>query len=238
MGDEAVAISARSLNTVALHSVLAGLCPLIPLPFIDDMIVASIHRRMVGQLADNEGVALTGFSRKLLSESNQGSLLKAALKGAVAYGVKKLVRKLVYVLSLKSCADVATAVFLEGWLFARALEAGYVDKTMLRHQNPYDLRRIRGALLAASSRIDPSATRWLFTSLFEATSVSLDRAVGELTSLWRSRGPGDEGIDVERAASQPGVEPLIDALKTSVTEHWQHGPLLDEALAQAFAELS
>ena len=122
MDEQRTNVSDAALRTIASHCAVAGLCPLIPIPFVDDLIVERIHRRMNASLCEQHGIKLLPLSSKLLAES-ESDLLNGALKGLLMWPIKKLLRKMLIVLAIKNCVDVATEVFHEGWLLARALEA-------------------------------------------------------------------------------------------------------------------
>ena len=54
-------------RAVVWDSLLGGLCPLLPIPFLDDLILARMRRRMVEHLATRWQIALTPPQLALLS---------------------------------------------------------------------------------------------------------------------------------------------------------------------------
>ena len=188
MESEKTNISDEALRTVASHCVVAGLCPLIPIPFVDDLIVDRIQRRMNAALCKAHEIELLPLSAKLLSES-ESDLLNGALKGMLMWPIKKLLRKILIVFALKNCVDVATEVFHEGWLMARALEEGYVNLDELRRNKPSALRALRGAIVMAREEIDPDLTRQVMRSAFDMSGEVLSDMVAAMRKAMTSSRP-------------------------------------------------
>lgn len=220
-----VQISDAALKSVAIHSALAGLCPLIPVPFVDDLIIERIHRRLNRELFELNGLTLSDGNAKTLAES-PSKLMAAALKKIIFWPIKKLITKVVYFLAIKSCADVAASIFHEGWLLARALEAGYVPQELLQRGDPPTIKRLRAVIIRAREAVDMSPTQAVMRSAF-----GVGREVfGEVLSALRKTLLTSKSEGERLSAAKEDVGGITDRIVDEVRRHWSHGAALDEAL--------
>src|SRR5688572_9023886 len=101
-----------SMSRVAFHSVAAGLTPLIPVPFLDDYALKQVRENMVRALLKERGLPAPDKAVGVLAGSHvQGSIgghLMSFLKGLVLLPVKKMFRKVFFVLWVKDCVDMAS----------------------------------------------------------------------------------------------------------------------------------
>jgi hypothetical protein len=112
---------------VTFHSVLAGLCPLIPVPFLDDRVLAAVRRKMVRDLAAERGVALDAERVDVLAgigRERRGCLGTAAW---IAFSLTvrllgKVFRKVLIVFAVKESVDTASRTFHEGYLLHLAFQ--------------------------------------------------------------------------------------------------------------------
>ena len=222
-------VSDAALRTIASHCAVAGLCPLIPIPFVDELIVERIHRSMNASLCEQHDIKLLALSSKLLAES-ESDLLNGALKGLLMWPLKKLLRKMLFVLAIKNCVDVATEVFHEGWLLARALEEGYADLEEMKKNKPSTLRTLRHAIVMAREEIDPDMTRQVMRSAFEMSSEVFTDLVSSVRKAMTGAGDGEK-LDAAAKSAAPLTARLEDALR----EQWSRGEALDAALRDAIA---
>ncbi len=117
------------LRTVVFYSVLAGACPLIPVPFLDDLVLKQVLRRMVRSLTRAAGLKLRTRRVATLAGTRRpfralGCLLGLVLAGAVKIIVKlitRIFRKILFVLTLKDVTDTASRAFHMGYLLSTAL---------------------------------------------------------------------------------------------------------------------
>jgi hypothetical protein len=225
--DARVGISARALHHVAGFSAVAGLCPLIPVPFLDDVLIQRVHVRLYQKLSEQHEFYLAIDDAKLLA-ARESDLLKGALLNVVLWPAKKILRKLIYVLAVKSCADVAAAVFHEGWLMARVLEQGYVSRDALARGDQPTVRRLHDAIVAARDEVDPSVTRQVMRTAFGVGS----EVVGPLVDAMRGVVQRDGG-DAELDAAERDAAPISERIEHEIRRHWDVGPALDAALRQA-----
>lgn len=223
-------ISSTARNLVAAHCAVAGLCPLIPIPFVDDMIIKRIHWRMNTKLAQLHDIHLTRRSNRVLT-TRESSLLSGALKSMVMWPVKKILKKIVFVFAIKSCADVATALFHEGWLMARALEQGYVDREKLKKNDIEEIKKLRDGIVEARDAVDPDVTKQAMRSAFGVSSHIFGSLLESIKGALQTSGTEESKI----AAAREKAQPITARIERELDEHWSTGPALDEALRKALS---
>ncbi len=224
---EKVEISDAATRKIAAHCAMAGLCPLIPIPFVDDMIIKRIHRRLVRELFEQHELRLSPEGAKTLT-SRESRFLAGALKSIVFWPIKKILRKVVYVLAIKSCADVAAAMFHEGWLMARALECRYVPLDELSHENETALQALRAGIIAARDSVDPSVTRDAMRSAFDVGGELFGSLIDGV------RGALGSGSEEERLkGAEREAAPIARRIQASMSSTWSKGADLDAALRGA-----
>lgn len=204
-------ISPRALRIVASHSALAGLCPLIPLPYVDDVLIRRITRHMYRDLFAAHDLTVTPADEKALL-ATPSRWLRSAATSVALFPVRKLVRKLVYVLAIKDCGDVASSVFHDGWLLAHLLEHPPQHDTLT--DTAY-LKKVRKAMLQTYTDIDPAPLRRALTGAYRAAKIGAEEAAR------RIKGGKPETNDV-----------LTRKLRAAVNSQW---PYLD-SLAQQFRQ--
>ncbi|MEZ4461219.1 MAG: hypothetical protein R3E66_16170 [bacterium] len=216
------------MTAIASHSALAGLCPLIPIPFVDDFIIVRIHRRLCRVLLKQHAIELSDAGARTLTHS-PSNLLGGIVRKLVFWPIKKLITKLVYVLAVKSCADVAATVFNEGWLLARAIEQEYVPMDLVQRGDYSTLRDLRNAILKAREAVDPSPTQAVMRSAF---SVGRGVFAATLSSLRGVLGGTDKN-DERLEAAEKEVAPITQRIQEEIVSHWLSGPVLDAELRKA-----
>ncbi len=217
------AISGDALATVAGYSALAGLCPLIPIPFVDDFIIERIHRRLCWVLFNQHGSQLSDAGAKALSNS-PSNLFGGVFRTLIFWPIKKLITKLVYVLAVKSCADVASTVFNEGWLLARALEQKYVPVDL----DVAALESLRTAIIKAREAVDPSPTQAAMRSAFGVGQEVFSATLSSVRKVLKGAAK-DDRLD----AAEQEVAPIAHRIQAEILKHWNSGPQLDAELKKA-----
>jgi hypothetical protein len=108
---------------------LAGLTPLLPLPFVDLIFEATFRRRMPGAIA-------AAHDRPIAEEARQrfgrglGKLLSlegclAVPLGIVRYIIKKLWRKVIYVFAIADATSLLSAYWHRAYLLDHLIRAGH-----------------------------------------------------------------------------------------------------------------
>jgi len=110
-------------RAVVWDSLLGALCLLLPIPLVDDMLLARMRRRMVERVAARWQVTLSPAQLALLAGGGRRSLGRFLLKAAI-YPVKELLRKVLYFLAIKDAVDTFSLLFHQGYLLHAALSRG------------------------------------------------------------------------------------------------------------------
>jgi uncharacterized protein (DUF697 family) len=117
-------------HAVSFHAVLAALCPLVPVPLVDTLLLQQVRKSMTRSLALDLGVALSEPQVAVLAgavdlDPGRGCLVGCfAASGKLGLAVlKQLVTKLVIFFTFKEGVENAAEVFYEGVLLQHALTA-------------------------------------------------------------------------------------------------------------------
>ncbi len=209
-GGDPRAAPAGWFRRVTFYSLLSALPPLIPVPYLDDRILAMVRRSMVGALLRDQQVVATSRQVRWLSEG-EGQRRGCAgrvlwlLRAATIKLVSRVVRKLVVFLTFKQCADEASKSFHLGYLLHYSLRDGQVRSALMapsdsagseHSQEPWELR-FHGAMSAALAGIDHRPIEQLFKRSFRGSRRLLLRASRTLRrkggarqasdSMWRDQ---------------------------------------------------
>lgn len=109
-------------QTLILYSTLTGLCKLIPIPFVDDIVQGYVARRMVRVLLAEHGIVADTTALERLTRERTGCPL-GCLYTLVWYPIKKIFRKILFFLAFKDFADEASRWFHRGYLVQYAAQA-------------------------------------------------------------------------------------------------------------------
>ena len=228
---------------VLRYAVLAGLCPLLPIPFLDNVLVGMFRSRMIrGQVRD-AGLEPDPLQADLLAFEPQPIRLLGCLLGLIWMVVKKIFRKLVYIFAVKDCVDTTSMVMHHGWLFQYALDQGILDQGTFTDGNEA-IRRVRDAVRTATDRVDPRPVNKAVRQVFLGSRTLVKgaaRAVGQILRGGGARRRDAEGT--ERAVSdletrQVGeVERILDELVAVLRGNVGYREHLQKEFHKAFEEL-
>lgn len=163
---------------LTFFSVLGGLCPLIPVPFVDDWALAQVQRRMLWEVARKEGVTLTPEGTKILSgdeDSGWPGCLGAVgwvFREVVGAILGKLFRTVFYFLTIRRSVLRSAETLHLGYLFDHALRREKVPVVTAE-----GARSIRQAVLATLKEVDAQPVyRTLFRDFRRSLSLLLQGA--------------------------------------------------------------
>lgn len=142
----------ESFRRLTFYSVLGGLCPLIPVPFVDDWALAQVQRRMLREVARARGAALAPEAVKILAGSDDrgaGCLGWSvwAVREVVGAILGKLFRTVFFFLTIRRSVRRSSETLHLGYLFDHALEQG-------RAVTVDEARVLRAAVLATLKEVD------------------------------------------------------------------------------------
>lgn len=208
-------MSPRTSRLVAGHAALAGLCPLLPVPFLDELAIRRVARRMHRALFEAHGLELSPRAAKLLTA--QAGWFRGAASSALLLPIKRLVRKAAVVLAIKDCADVATVVYHDGWLIGRVLaDSREIAGPGRSITDPRVLRRVRKAMLRTYRDIDPAPLRRALVGAFLGTRVGAKHAVQAIRRLLRGK---NQPLDPD---TRDEVEDLSTRMRAAAMDQWQY----------------
>ena len=147
---------------LTFFSVLGGLCPLIPVPFVDDWALGQVQRRMVWEVARNAGVTLTSQERKILAGGNEGGW--PGCLGSIVWALREgtrailgwLFRTVFYFLTIRRSVRRSSETLHLGYLFDHSLRMG--SALFPTSSTPEERAgMIRAAALKALGQIDDRA---------------------------------------------------------------------------------
>lgn len=204
------------LRPVLFYSLLAGLCPLLPVPFLDDVLVGWIRRMMVTELFETYGIKPTSQHRKTLTARKTNRLV-GCLKMVIVYPVKKIFRKVFYFLAIKEAVDVASSVLHEGFLIRAAIVGGQLSACETE-----SLERVRDAIAATLDDVDTSPITGAIRRVFRGSRVLVNEVKGQLGSsvseVKMGATPSTEaGAAIDSLREEdPAVSTLLERLTSAV----------------------
>lgn len=220
---------------VTFHSLLAGLCPIIPVPFLDDRVLASVRRKMVRELAAERRVRLDPARTDVLAGTvgtRRGCLgtVTWLLFSLTVRLLGKLFRKVLILFAVKESVDTASRVFHEGYLIHLGLEwapawDGVEGREALDEGRALALR---AAVEATVAEVDPRPLEQALRRVFRSSRRVLRQGARLLTRS--SAGAAARARGEEAAGSGPG--PRIPEAE----ERRLLGALLDRLTAELWEE--
>ena len=215
------------LRELVVYSLLAGACPFIPVPLLDDWVLDRVRRRLVTRLAVDVGYSPPPPALGVLADRDptdwrpealaRGCLRKIFVTPFVfVYKriLRKLLRKILFVLAIKDAVDEFSTTFHHGWLMRHAFASGHRPTTSVE---TWTLRR---HVDAVRDEIDPRPVESTVRSAFRHSRRVLRKAariVAKLGRRFRRRGGSEGAADdgwVDEAAQQAEAEAggLVDEL--------------------------
>jgi hypothetical protein len=224
----------RAPRSLPTYAVLTGLTPLIPLPYIDDLVKAYFRRRLVRTLAQEHRVALSNEAVRALADESNFGCLAGCLVAAFVYPLKKIFRKIFFFLEWKRAVDTASRTYYTGFLLHHAFASGAVAPA-----GPHAPEHVRSALESVLRQIGTGLVERAVRETFKKSSGTLKDAARVIQSALRGRGGrpsadevGDvlESIDAEEKRRVEGVAGRLgDALDKIPAAHFEYVRALFDA---------
>ncbi|RKH65762.1 hypothetical protein [Corallococcus aberystwythensis] len=166
-----------SLARVAFHAVAAGLTPLIPVPFLDDYALRQVREQAVRDQFKEKGLKAPDKAVAVLAGSydarSVGGRLVSYLKTVALFPVRKVFRKVFFVLWVKDCVDLTSVCLHHGYLLRHALERGDLDAASLQGDTP---RKVQAAIIAACGEMDARPINQALRRIFRSSRVLMAEA--------------------------------------------------------------
>lgn len=100
---------------IRLHTILIGVSPLIPIPFLDELIVFYLRRHLVSEIAKKHNRNLSRAEIRQLADE-QGNGCMGAFTFIIILPIKEIFRELFFWLEWKRGIDLATQAYYFGYL--------------------------------------------------------------------------------------------------------------------------
>jgi len=197
---------------IRLHTILIGASPLIPVPFLDELVAFYLRRHLVSEIAKRHNQILSRDEVNQLANEVGGGCL-SALSFIIILPVKELFREIFFWLEWKRGVDLATQTYYFGYLlndiFGRAdfrsRNTGIYRQAIHESLLGFQTERLRDVVKQAffsSKTVVREVRHWLFQfakyylKLILALPVRLGR---QLVSRFRGRRIGEAVEPVEYA---------------------------------------
>lgn len=206
----------RWFRRVTFYGLLSGLCPLIPIPLVDDRALDWVRQRMVAEQLRYHGLEPSTADVRVLAGSDEGQGLRGCLKGCFLWPVvrltyivlRKIFRKVLILLTLNESVERFSESFHQGYLLHRALAAGSLDLEAVPG-SPRSPQAVRAAILATLDDIDPRPVRQLIQRTLRGSRGLMLRASRLLGRIVRRRPPAVDDSAGPRVATA-GPEPQTE----------------------------
>jgi uncharacterized protein (DUF697 family) len=176
-----------ALRRVLAYGVLAGLCPLIPIPFIDDVIIGKLRNRMIRGQLDVAGLEPGPRQVNLITYIEPEIKLLGCLFGVAWMVIKKIFRKVIFLFALKDCVDHASRMVHHGWLVQYALTTGTLGQHTFEAGNDA-IKLVRDSVLHASDHLDTRPFNQALKRIFRGSGALMRSSAGALGRMLTAGG--------------------------------------------------
>lgn len=203
-----------AFRQATFYGVMGGLCPLIPVPFLDDWVLSGVRKRMVRDLAGRKGLDLSDAQVDMLAGVGERRRFPGCFaavgwvfRKVILKLVRKVFRKVVYVLAIREGLHVATDVFHEGYLLLEAFDRRDAAGDL-------DAGRVRAAVRATVAELDLQPTRRTIRRAAGGSRDLFVKGAGALTRIFRSRDASrtDEAVETQEKLLGGFVDRLAASL--------------------------
>lgn len=170
-----------AFRQLTFHAVLGGLCPLVPIPFLDDWLLGRVKRWMVADLDKSLGTGLDPEAKVVLAGGRDPWGVPGCVAGCVWVVQKvvfklliKIYRKVLYFLAIRDGLNAATEVFHEGYLAAYGLRRSPPPPD--REEQREHVRWLRGVTIEVIEEMDLRPVRDVLRRTFRGSWRLLIRA--------------------------------------------------------------
>lgn len=213
------ATESSNQRTIVTYSVLAGLTPLIPVPFVDDLAKAYFKRRMVRLMAKDRGQTLSVEDIKTLADDKDSGCLIGCLTAVTIYPLKKIFRKIFFFLEWKRAIDTVSHTYYQGYLVDYALGENWLMPT-----RPIPAERVRSSIDSVLRQVNTSLIERAVVETFRQSKSALKSAAGLLKRALGGLSRKTSEEQVERAIEsieqqeEREVEGIVSQLMQSIQQ--------------------
>lgn len=202
---------------IITHAMLSGAAILIPIPFVDDLIVSIVRQNLVRLLAKYHGIEISPQEVRLLSSLEPSNGCWQGLLTILKYPFK-IVRQFIRFLEVKKSVETASHTYYSGILLNEVLRNGWyqqerfglIQQTILHIKQNANQDLVKGifrSYLILNKENFKILTAWgreTFSYLFEATR-------SQARGLWRR-------IRLLRTKVEEHPETLFERQPPQITE--------------------
>lgn len=228
-------LSGTSQRQIILHSVLAGLTPLIPIPFVDDLVKAYFKRRMVRKLAATHAQSLNNTDLATLADDPDTGCLLGCMTTVIVYPLKAIFRKIFFFLEWKRAVDVVSHTYYQGYLIEAALEEKWLAPVGMRRAE-----EVRAAIDSVLLQLNTSLIERAVKGIFNQSKTALKGAARLLQNSLQSfrRKPSEEqvaqAVEALEEQEERELEGVVGQLQHAINQiPLEHFEQLKEQLANA-----
>ena len=229
-------MTSANQRQIILHSILAGLTPLIPIPFLDDLVKTYFKRRMVRKLAASHSQMLRDADVEILADDKDSGCLAGCLSTVLLYPLKAIFRKIFFFLEWKRAIDTVSHTYYQGFLIDFALSEKWLAP--IGSIAAVDARRVSDVLL---QQVNTSLIERAVTGVFKQSKATVKKAANLLQNGLRrlTRRPSQaevaEAIEPVEAAEEKELEGIVGQLQSAIERlPREHFDQLRDQFAAAF----
>jgi hypothetical protein len=225
---------------LTFFSVLAGLCPLLPVPLLDDWALERVQRRMVRDLGESRDLGLTEEEVRILSGAGERRLWPGFPKGtsmAVRSGARRVLGKLfktgLYLLLMRDGVHRAVEAFIQGYLFLYASRVPMGLRPAGRTETR--IRAVRAAVVETLREEDVAPIHQAMGRAFRRSFDLVLKAAGRLGALFGRLRSGESRDDAETEALREEEELLggfVDRLAASLWGNEEYFERLESSFVE------
>jgi hypothetical protein len=161
---------------IITHAVFVGLTPLIPIPILDDLVKSFFYKSLIRNLASTYNLSLSPAEIAILAEDRGQGCINGCLFGAFEFVVKRLVRKVTFVLEWRRAIDLVTHTYYIGYLMDYAFQQGWYIPGNLNQAT-----QLRAAIESARGSANTNLVKRIVQSSFNQSRRLVLNAVQELS---------------------------------------------------------
>ena len=201
----------EDLRRLTFDSLQIGLCPLIPVPLLDDWARDFLRRRLVARMIAEEQSSLELDAKDLQHLACgtpppgrgclAGCFFLAFVKPLLFVAAKvfrKVFRKIFFFLTVKDCVDRFSRTVHEAWLIRHALRLEALPST--------GVEKIRAEIDAVLVQADPRPIERILTGVLRGSRRVLGKAGKDLGQTLRSMVAEDDPEDEDLHVDDPALE--------------------------------
>ncbi|GAB4580678.1 MAG: hypothetical protein Fur0022_34200 [Anaerolineales bacterium] len=162
------------------YAVLVGLTPLIPIPVIDDLVKGFFFRKLVQGLASAHHLTLTLEEIHALAEERSQGCVYGCLFGAFEFLVKRLLRKIIFILEWRRAIDLVTHTYYVGHLLDHAFGQGWYTPGKVEQA-----ARLREAIEKTRAGANTNLVKRVVQDSFNQSKQKVLLAVQQLSDVLR-----------------------------------------------------